>query len=168
MHHSCTEITDGSSPCYISLEADSICWVLELKPTTVSLSLLANCNLSFPYFNALLSLIIITFIIIFIAMLLFLPRTPFLNHQSSKPESFSCSPVWDLFQRSPLHSFLVIFFFWKPKSSNLKIFRYDWQRQLYIVVFSLYLGFGLDFHDILPVFLPLALIRMWSAFDYDD
>ena len=59
------------------------------------------------------------------------------------------------------------FFFWKPKSSNLKIFRYDWQRQLYIVVFSLYLGFGVDFHDILPVFLPLALIRMWSAFYYD-
>ena len=99
--------------------------------------------------------------------MLFLPRTPFLNHQSSKPESFSCSPVWDLFQRSPLHSFLVIFFFWKPKSSNLKIFRYDWQRQLNIVVFSLYLGFGVDFHDILPVFLPPTLIRMWSAFDYD-
>ena len=87
---------------------------------------------------------------------------PLLNHQSSKPESSSCSPVSDLFQRSPFAfvsgHFLLELQKRQPQDFSLR----QATSTLYRYVFSLPWLRG-----ILPVFYPLALIRMLPAFYYD-
>ena len=69
--------------------------------------------------------------------MLFLPRMPFLNHQSSKPESSSCSPESDLFQRSPF-AFVSGHSFWELQKQQPQDFPLRQATStLYCCVFSL-------------------------------